>query len=121
MDKSRNRIRKNAILIAILAILILIGASVYLVLNLGTVQDSDTNPDSNFTLEEGDYQIVADLLPQENNQDTTSYICSSDYYNCDDFTTQAAAQEVLEFCGGVGNDIHVLDYDHDEVACEWLD
>ncbi|MDI6737962.1 MAG: thermonuclease family protein [Nanoarchaeota archaeon] len=48
------------------------------------------------------------------------YICSSNYYNCDDFKTHAEAQAVYEGCGGVENDIHRLDQDKDGIACESL-
>ena len=47
-------------------------------------------------------------------------ICSYNAYNCSDFSTHAEAQEVFEYCGGVNNDIHVLDGDKDGVACEGL-
>jgi hypothetical protein len=55
----------------------------------------------------------------ENIQEST-YMCEEDYYNCDDFSTQAEAQDVFEFCGGVDNDIHQLDNDDDGVVCEGL-
>lgn len=45
-------------------------------------------------------------------------ICSSNYYNCADFNTQAEAQTVMEFCGS--DDIHYLDGDDDGIACESL-
>ena len=45
-------------------------------------------------------------------------ICSSNYYNCADFSTQAEAQIVMEFCGS--DDIHYLDGDDDGLACETL-
>jgi len=45
-------------------------------------------------------------------------ICSSNYYNCADFSTQAEAQAVMEFCGN--DDIHYLDGDDDGIACESL-
>ena len=46
--------------------------------------------------------------------------CSENQYDCEDFETQAEAQEMFEFCGGVDNDIHYLDGDDDGVACETL-
>lgn len=46
--------------------------------------------------------------------------CESDIYNCDTFTYQEEAQEVLEKCGGAGFDINRLDGDKDGVACESL-
>ena len=45
-------------------------------------------------------------------------ICSTNTYDCDDFTTQAEAQKVLEECGY--SDIHYLDGDNDKLACENL-
>ena len=47
-------------------------------------------------------------------------ICSHNVYNCSDFSTQAEAQSVFEYCGGVTNDIHRLDADKDGLACESL-
>jgi micrococcal nuclease len=46
--------------------------------------------------------------------------CSSNKYNCTDFSTHSEAQAVFEACGGSGNDIHRLDSDGDGVACESL-
>ena len=51
---------------------------------------------------------------------SSSYTCSSNTYNCSDFTTQAEAQAVFDMCGGVGNDIHRLDSNKDGEACESL-
>jgi len=48
------------------------------------------------------------------------YNCSANVYNCSDFQYQEDAQYVFEYCGGVGNDVHVLDNDKDGVACETL-
>lgn len=47
-------------------------------------------------------------------------ICSFNKYNCSAFTTHKQAQYVYEYCGGVNNDIHHLDGDHNGVACEAL-
>jgi len=52
--------------------------------------------------------------------DTSKYDCSSNKYNCTDFKTHAEAQAVYDACGGVSNDIHKLDQDHDGEACESL-
>ena len=50
-----------------------------------------------------------------------SYDCSSDVYNCGDFTTQAEAQEVYDYCSGQGaGDVHNLDNDGDGEVCESL-
>ena len=54
----------------------------------------------------------------QNGLDNTA--CSVNTYNCDDFKTYADAQRVFELCGGVDNDIHLLDRDGDGKACETL-
>lgn len=47
--------------------------------------------------------------------------CSADTYNCDDFSTQTAAQACFDFCmEQVGSDVHRLDSDNNGVACESL-
>jgi len=57
---------------------------------------------------------------EEESGDSSEYICSSNYYNCGDFSTHAEAQDVFESCGGVDNDVHWLDGDGDGIACETL-
>ena len=52
--------------------------------------------------------------------DNEGIICSSNVYNCSNFSTHAEAQHVFEVCGGVNNDIHKLDSDKDGLACETL-
>lgn len=49
-----------------------------------------------------------------------TYTCSSNTYNCTDFTTQAEAQAVYDQCGGAESDIHKLDSNKDGEACESL-
>jgi len=46
--------------------------------------------------------------------------CSSNLYNCSDFTTHDEAQLLFECCGGINNDIHRLDRDKDGMVCESL-
>lgn len=53
-----------------------------------------------------------------NNGVETQYDCSSNVYNCGDFTTQEEAQDVYDECGAA--DIHRLDNDGDGVVCESL-
>lgn len=49
------------------------------------------------------------------------YICDRDAYNCSDFNTQAAAQNVFNYCAARGfGDIHKLDQNNDGEACESL-
>ena len=50
-----------------------------------------------------------------------TYDCSADVYNCADFTTQAEAQAVFDYCNPTARDIHRLDNDGDGVVCESLD
>ena len=51
---------------------------------------------------------------------TGNYSCSSNIYNCTNFSTHSEAQSVFEMCGGVSNDVHALDNDGDGEACESL-
>jgi len=57
---------------------------------------------------------------QEEVEEVEGYECSSNVYNCGDFSTHTEAQEVFESCGGVDNDVHLLDRDEDGIACESL-
>jgi hypothetical protein len=51
----------------------------------------------------------------------TTYICSSNTYNCIDFKTQAEAQAAYAYClNQTGKDIHQLDSDDDGTVCESL-
>ena len=52
--------------------------------------------------------------------DSLGCSCSSNIYNCGDFSSHREAQECYESCGGVDNDIHELDRDLDGSACETL-
>jgi len=47
-----------------------------------------------------------------------TYDCSSDVYNCGNFTTRAEAQAVFDACGP--EDVHGLDADGNGEACESL-
>ena len=50
-----------------------------------------------------------------------TYNCDTDTYNCADFSTQAEAQEVFDYCNELGfGDIHQLDNDNDGEVCESL-
>ena len=46
--------------------------------------------------------------------------CGEDFYNCDDFKTQAGAQYVYDYCAKEAGDVHQLDSDGDGVVCEGL-
>jgi micrococcal nuclease len=68
-------------------------------------------------------QVQTVSTPEPNVEITTiptENSCSSNVYNCGDFTTHAQAQATYEYCGGVDNDIHRLDKDKDGQACESL-
>ena len=54
----------------------------------------------------------------ESNQTPSGITCSSNYYNCGDFSTHAEAQAVYDACGS--DDIHGLDKNKDGNACEAL-
>ena len=103
--------RKTLVIILVLAILVTSVLVVLVIIDLKTDKgiikpfDSDTQ------------EQIDELF--ESHDD-----CSSDIYNCDDFTTQEQAQEMFELCGGTSdsnsNDIHGLDNDGDGVVCESL-
>lgn len=69
-------------------------------------------------------EVVEEETEEENTGDddqSSDIICSSNVYNCSDFSTQADAQEVHDYCmATVGSDIHELDSDDDGEACESL-
>lgn len=69
------------------------------------------------------FTTSAEATEQDDTDDQSSdIICSSNVYNCSDFSTQADAQEVYDHCMVVvGSDIHALDSDDDGEACESLD
>jgi hypothetical protein len=47
--------------------------------------------------------------------------CAGDWYNCGNFATHSSAQTCFNYCRSIGKgDIHRLDRDNDEVACESL-
>ncbi len=51
---------------------------------------------------------------------SSSYNCSTNTYNCTNFSSQEEAQTVFEMCGGTANDVHELDRDQDGSVCESL-
>lgn len=58
--------------------------------------------------------------PEPASLPSSGYVCTSDAYNCSDFSSHGEAQGAFEACGGVSNDIHGLDRDKDGLACESL-
>jgi hypothetical protein len=65
------------------------------------------------------HYIIKNSFPN-NSKSIVDDNCSSNKYNCPNFTTHKEAQEVYEICGGIKNDIHHLDRDKDGLACETL-
>lgn len=65
--------------------------------------------------------VPATVTPTATSTSPAAFICDHDAYNCSDFTTQAAAQQVFNYCFNLGfGDVHNLDIDNDKVACESL-
>ena len=81
---------------------------------LGIWEDEEEEPEPEPEVEE---ESETESEPEEEQEVCD---CSSNIYNCDDFSTHAEAQTCFEFCGGVSNDIHRLDGDSDGDACESL-
>lgn len=66
-----------------------------------------------------DKAIPLPVLTQAETQNV--YNCSGNIYNCGDFKFHNEAQKVFEYCQKiVGKDIHKLDRDNNNVACESL-
>lgn len=60
------------------------------------------------------------LLEQMKAEDS-NIVCSSNYYNCANFSNYNEAKEVFDYCKGQGQgDIHYLDGDDDGIPCEAL-
>ncbi len=55
--------------------------------------------------------------PVEESSSSSNVVCSSDYYNCGDFSSCLAVMEVFNACS---SDIHGLDGDDDGIPCESL-
>ncbi len=90
------------ILFVILSIILLVFVFIYYFSNL-----EDLSQTPNQTTEQG--------------TDTESFICDTDYYNCEDFETQEKAQVIYDYCQEQGaGDIHGLDNDNDGIVCESL-
>ena len=63
----------------------------------------------------------AEVTPTATATTALLYICDRDAYSCSDFSTQAAAQAVFDYCAARGfGDIHKLDQNNDGEACESL-
>ena len=101
------------IILITIAVIILIGAVTYFIIN-----SSGKRGDNNSNLNPEQNNIVnnnSGVLPANN------YDCSSDLYNCNNFTTQSAAQVAFDSCKNQGaGDVWGLDNDGDGRVCESL-
>ncbi len=93
--------------------------------NTAPATDSTTNAESTTatTTTTEAPPTTAPVIPESASPTTTtSCSCSSNSYNCGDFTTHAEAQAVHDCCmTQVGYDVHKLDgTDNDGLACESL-
>jgi len=67
------------------------------------------------------YNMFYEILTAEVEAEVT-YDCTEDLYDCSDYTTQAEAQAVYDYCmAEVETDVHVLDADENALACEELE
>jgi hypothetical protein len=69
-----------------------------------------------------DYKVdkIYEEVGVSNPNSMTDSDCSSNKYNCGDFSTYTQAKAMFDKCGGVSNDIHYLDGDDDGIPCESL-
>ncbi len=94
------------IILIVMGVIILIGVGYLIWQNYFSQENPDDNLINNNTGDLGD----------------NTFDCSSDAYNCANFTTQAEAQEVFDYCTEQGaGDIHRLDADGNGKACESLE
>lgn len=70
------------------------------------------------SLEEESKEEIQQL--EQNPPINLNIICSSNTYNCGDFSSYSEALNVFETCGGIDNDIYRLDRDEDGLPCESL-
>ena len=47
-------------------------------------------------------------------------VCMANFYNCRDFSSQADAQAIFDRCYAAVGDVHVLDQNNNQLACEQL-
>jgi len=99
-------------------------AAVYLPLISNPGSTATTIPNSTPTLTQTPISSptsTATTTPLPTATQAASFFCSSNFYNCSDFSTQAEAQAVYDYCKERGaGDIHELDQDNDDIACETL-
>ena len=128
MKKAGIKKRMNKkIIFWILGIVIVLGLLIFLIIKIAPWEKQDTSASTEHnTSASTEHDTSASTehdtsaSTEHNTSANTEYNCESDTYNCNDFSTQAEAQEVFEYCGGIGNDIHRLDADGNGLACESL-
>jgi len=103
------------IILITIGIIILIGVILYFALSYERRIDyAGIEPPSNLVYNNSGEQT----MPADSGNE---YNCDTDTYNCDDFQTQAEAQEAFDQCSSQGfGDIHQLDNDGDGRVCEGL-
>ena len=63
--------------------------------------------------------VQATNPPSNSPSSNATCTCSSNSYNCKDFSSRSAAQSCFEYCNSVGaGDVHRLDSDSDNRVCE---
>ena len=98
--------------------IIMIGVIITLLVALG-LEVGNTDVDLGKVIETGSLSESVIERDEDGNM-ILGTMCEAGSYNCDDFATQAEAQEVYESCGGAENDVHGFDRDGDGLACEGL-
>jgi len=101
----------QVIILITIGIIILIAIIAYFLINSGKRGDNGSNTEEQNNI----------VNNNRGNLPANNYDCSSDLYNCNNFTTQSEAQYVFDYCNEQGfGDIHQLDNDGDGRVCEKL-
>lgn len=125
---SKARIIFILILMAIVAVLFflwekariwLVGIFIVLLAALG-LEVSNTDFDLGKLMETGSLSESKIEKSETGNWLIDDERCQKESLNCENFEYQEDAQEMFEYCGGSGNDIHGLDGDNDGLVCEAL-
>lgn len=96
----------------------LLGLIIVLMVALG-LEVSGTDIDLGKLIESG--SLPESMVQQtENGTWLIGDQCNAVNLNCANFKYREEAQLVFEDCGGIGNDVHGLDRDHDGIVCESL-
>ena len=98
------------IILVTVGVIILIFVIAYFLINSGKGGDNGSNTKEQNNIVNNN----SGVLP------ANTYDCSSDVYNCGNFSAQAEAQYVFDYCAKEAGDIHQLDNDDDGRVCETL-